>query len=68
MHGISVPALKAAGLFSPMLREVAELSYMFTRPYLMDSRHTQDVLDLAPTPWLQVCRRTVDGNPVPART
>ena len=68
MHGISVPALKAAGLFSPMLGEVAELSYMFTRPYLMDSRHTQDVLDLAPTPWPKACRRTVDGNPVPART
>jgi nucleoside-diphosphate-sugar epimerase len=68
VHGIPVPALKAAGRFSPLLREVAELSYMFTRPYVMDSRRTQDVLDLAPTPWLQVCRRTVDGNPAPART
>lgn len=68
VHGVPAPALRAAGLFSPLMRELAQLSYIFTRPYVMDSAHTQQVLNLAPTPWAQVCRRTVAFSPEPARS
>jgi nucleoside-diphosphate-sugar epimerase len=66
VRGIPAPVLRTMGLVSPLLREVAEMSYMFTRPYVMDSAHTRSVLGLAPTPWDEVCRRTATGNPLGA--
>jgi nucleoside-diphosphate-sugar epimerase len=54
--------MAAAGLVSPLMRELRETSYMFRRPYVMSSAHTQEVLGLSPTPWEEVCRRTFDGN------
>ena len=54
--------LAVAGLFSPLVRELRETSYMFRRPYVMDSARTQEFLGFAPTPWDEVCRRTVEGN------
>lgn len=54
--------LAVAGLVSPLVRELRETSYMFRRPYVMDSARTQDFLGLAPTPWDEVCRRTLEGN------
>lgn len=65
VRGIPTPVLRAAGGFSPLMREVAELSYMFTRPYVMDSARTRSELGLAPTPWDEVCRRTSLGAAVP---
>ena len=35
---------------------------MWTRPYVLDSSRTQEVLGLEPSPWDEVCRRTVEGN------
>lgn len=66
VRGIPTLALRAIGLVNPLMREVAELSYMFGRPYVMSSAHTQSVLGLAPTPWDEVCRRTATGNPATA--
>jgi nucleoside-diphosphate-sugar epimerase len=66
VRGTPAPVLRALGLVNPLLREVAELSYMFTRPYVMDSALTRSVLGLAPTPWDEVCRRTATGNPLGA--
>ena len=54
--------LRVAGLVSPLVRELRETSYMFRRPYVMDSTRTQEFLGLAPTPWGEVCRRTFEGN------
>ena len=51
-------------LVNPLMREIAELSYMWTRPYVLSSTRTQDTLGLAPTPWDEVCRRTADGGTV----
>ncbi len=62
VRGIPDPVLAAVGLFSPLMREVRTMSYMFGRPYVMDSTRTGDVLGLQPTPWAEVCRRTVSGN------
>jgi hypothetical protein len=54
--------LRGLALVNPLMREIAELSYMWTRPYVLDSSRTEQALDLTPTPWDEVCRRTIDGN------
>jgi nucleoside-diphosphate-sugar epimerase len=54
--------LAVAGLVSPLVRELRETSYMFRQPYVMSSSRTTEFLGLAPTPWDEVCRRTVSGN------
>lgn len=48
--------------FSPLMRELGELEYVFSHPYVMDSRASQQALGLAATEWAEVCRRTADGN------
>jgi nucleoside-diphosphate-sugar epimerase len=50
------------GRLSPAMRELGEMRYIFDRPYVMDSARTQQALDLTPTPWAEVCRRTATGN------
>lgn len=56
------PVLKATGLVVPMMRELEELAYIFTRPYVMDSARTQAALGLAPSDWADTLRRTGEGN------
>lgn len=58
-------ALRGLALVNPLMREIAELSYMWTRPYVLDSTRTQQVLGLQPSPWEDVCRRTLEGNRAP---
>ena len=60
-----MPVLRGLALVNPLMREIAELSYMWTRPYVLDSTRTQQLLGLEPTPWPDVCRRTFDGNREP---
>ena len=43
-------ALRAAGLFAPMLRELEETRYQFTRPYVLDSSAATATFGLTPTP------------------
>lgn len=62
VRGIPDPVLAGLGFFAPLIRQLREMSYMFQRPYVMSSTHTQEVLGLTPTPWAQVCHRTVTGN------
>jgi len=62
VRSIPMPVLRGLALVNPLMREIAELSYMWTRPYVLDSLRTQDVLGLEPSPWDEVCRRTVEGN------
>lgn len=57
-----MPVLRGLAKVNSLMREIAELSYMWTRPYVLDSSLTQQTLDLRPTPWDEVCRRTLDGN------
>ena len=52
--------LKMAGLFSVDARELAETSYMFTRPFVLDSTHSEGLLGLAPTPLEVAAKETVD--------
>jgi nucleoside-diphosphate-sugar epimerase len=53
-------ALKAAGLVSRDARELAETSYQFTGPFVLDSRHSEALLDQSPTPLNVAAKETVD--------
>jgi nucleoside-diphosphate-sugar epimerase len=43
-------ALWAAGLFSPLMRELRATNYQWSRPFLLDSTLTEQTFGLAPTP------------------
>ncbi|MDI2033553.1 NAD-dependent epimerase/dehydratase family protein [Paenarthrobacter nitroguajacolicus] len=51
--------LRAAGLFSTDMRELAELLYQFERPFVMESSESQRLLGLEPTPLKQAAAATV---------
>ncbi len=61
VRGIPAGLLRAVGLVSPMTREIAEVSYQWTRPYLLDDSAVRAHFGIEPTPWDQVCRRTVES-------
>jgi nucleoside-diphosphate-sugar epimerase len=44
------PILYAAGLASPMLRELRETNHQWDRPFILDSSDFQTTFDLTPTP------------------
>jgi nucleoside-diphosphate-sugar epimerase len=50
MSAIPAGVLGAAGLVSREMRELAETSYMFTRPFVLDSSDSEERLGLSPTP------------------
>jgi len=54
-------ALRAAGLFSPLLRELQETKYQFTEDFVMDSSAAQRAFGLAPTPWDSVLEAALRG-------
>ncbi|QJW35876.1 NAD-dependent epimerase/dehydratase family protein [Cellulosimicrobium protaetiae] len=53
--------LAAAGLFSPLLRELRDLAYQWDRPYVLDDTAARTRFGIEPTPWDEVCRRTARG-------
>jgi nucleoside-diphosphate-sugar epimerase len=58
----AVPAwvLKLAGLVSVDSRELAETSYMFARPFVLDSSRSEALLQQSPTPLEVAAKETVD--------
>jgi len=44
--------------FVPILRELKETDYQFTRPYVVDSSAITAAFGLEPSPWDDICRRT----------
>lgn len=56
----AMPALlfTAVSPFVPILRELKETDYQFTRPYVMDSSAITAAFGLEPSPWDDICRRT----------
>jgi nucleoside-diphosphate-sugar epimerase len=50
LTAVPYPVLWAAGLFSPMMRELRATSYQWTRPFVLDSTLTEQTFRLAPTP------------------
>jgi nucleoside-diphosphate-sugar epimerase len=51
VRAIPAAAMRSAGLFSPLLRELAETRYQFSEDFVMDSSAAQRVFGLEPTPW-----------------
>ncbi|HEY8371794.1 MAG TPA: NAD-dependent epimerase/dehydratase family protein [Pseudonocardiaceae bacterium] len=49
LSSVPYPVLWAAGLVSPMLRELRVTRYQFTRPFVLDSTLTEQTFGLAPT-------------------
>lgn len=52
-------ALRAGGLVLPWMREMLEVRYQFTAPFVLDSSRTQQTFGLAPTPLDQGLAATV---------
>ena len=44
--------------FVPIVRELKETAYQFTRPFVMDSSAITAAFGLEPSPWDDICRRT----------
>ena len=59
MSAIPAPVLRAMGLVSREMRELAETSYMFTRPFELDSSASEQRLGIGPTPLDTGMKQTV---------
>lgn len=55
---VPAAALATLALAMPMMREIRELSYQWTRPYVLDDGAAREHFAMEPTPWDEVCRRT----------
>ena len=51
--------LRVAGLAVPLLRELTETRYLFSRPYLLDASATVEQLGVTATPWRQALTAVV---------
>ena len=51
--------LRALGLFNPTVRELDEMRYEFTQPFIVDSTKAQNRLDIAPTPLPEALQATI---------
>lgn len=58
VKGFPRAVLGIGGRLVPVLRELRETEYQFTRPYVLDSSAIERELGLTPTPWDEVCRAT----------
>ncbi|MDQ1060661.1 nucleoside-diphosphate-sugar epimerase [Arthrobacter globiformis] len=52
--------LRTLGLFSADMRELSEMLYQFQRPFVMDSRASEEQLGLHPTPLHVAAKETVE--------
>lgn len=59
LSALPIWALRAIGVFSSEMRELAETSYMFTRPFVMESARSEALLGLSPTPLARAAEATV---------
>jgi hypothetical protein len=50
------------GLFNPTLREISEMMYEFTQPFVMDSSAFTQAFGMQATPLAQQIRETVAWN------
>jgi nucleoside-diphosphate-sugar epimerase len=56
---IAAGLVRAMGLVSPVLREVASVADHFTEPFVMDTTASQRMLGTSPTPWDQAIVETL---------
>ncbi|HVW18257.1 MAG TPA: NAD-dependent epimerase/dehydratase family protein [Solirubrobacteraceae bacterium] len=62
VSGTPIWLLRAVGLLSPLVRELVPMTYQWTRPYVLDDAETRGRLRVEPTPWDEVCRRTLEDQ------
>jgi len=60
VHGIPAWALRAVGSVHRDTRELAEMSYQFARPFVVDSATSEERLQLRPTSLADGARETVE--------
>lgn len=60
VHGVPSAVLAAAGLFSPLMRELKEVRYQFDRPFVVDSRAYEAEFTVRATPVDEQVAQTVD--------
>ena len=53
-------AVRALGVFNPLLRELIEMSYQFDEPFVLDTTKYQSTFQTAPTPLATAITTTVD--------
>ena len=53
-------ALLTLGSVVPFVRELRDMAYQWTRPYVLDDTATRAHFGIEPTPWDEVCRRTAE--------
>ena len=54
LHRMPGWVLRAAGLISPVVRELPEMQYQLRRPFILDSSRMQHEFGLAPTPLAEI--------------
>ncbi|QOR72260.1 NAD-dependent epimerase/dehydratase family protein [Ruania alkalisoli] len=59
MGAIPVGLMRALGIVSSAMRELAETGYMFDRPFVVDSSRSEALLDQEPTPLAEGLKETV---------
>ena len=60
---LPIGMVRALGVVSPLMREVAAVGYQFTEPFVMDSASSAQVLGLTPTPWPTIVDATLAAWP-----
>jgi nucleoside-diphosphate-sugar epimerase len=55
---VGAAVLRLAGLGNPQARAVAEVTYQYTRPFVIDDTAARTRFGLSPTPWVEVVART----------
>lgn len=59
VSAIPRPVLRMLGQVVPQVREIGELSYQWSRPYVLEDDETRAHFGMQPTPWDETCRRTI---------
>lgn len=59
MSAIPAWLMRAVGVLSPAMRELAETAYQLQRPFVLDSSRSEQLLGLRPTPLAQAAAATV---------
>lgn len=54
VRALAGAVVRAAGAFSPLMRELGETRHQFAGEFVMDSSAAQQMFGLAPTPWPRV--------------
>ncbi|MEJ7633321.1 NAD-dependent epimerase/dehydratase family protein [Aeromicrobium sp.] len=60
VSAIPAPIFAVTSRFVPLVRELRELSYQWTAPYVLDDSAARAHFGIEPTPWDEVCRRSAE--------